>query len=71
MNGVPLFTTTIPSKPSNGFVAIGTDSYGIANFDNFKMMSSKDIDISKLKTPQELIFVEDTKLYFKPKRNLL
>uniref|UniRef100_A0A8W8IZ14 Glycosyl hydrolase family 59 C-terminal lectin domain-containing protein n=1 Tax=Magallana gigas TaxID=29159 RepID=A0A8W8IZ14_MAGGI len=23
VNGVPLFTTTIPSKPSNGFVAIG------------------------------------------------
>lgn len=70
VNGVPLFTTTIPSKPSNGFVAIGTDSYGIANFDNFKMMSSKDIDISKLKTSQELIFVKDTKLYFMPKRNL-
>nr|XP_034327104.1 galactocerebrosidase-like [Crassostrea gigas] len=70
VNGVPLFTTTNLSKPSNGFVAIGTDSYGIANFDNFKMMSSKDIDISKLKTSQELIFVEDTKLYFKPKRNL-
>uniref|UniRef100_A0A8W8IZ50 Glycosyl hydrolase family 59 C-terminal lectin domain-containing protein n=1 Tax=Magallana gigas TaxID=29159 RepID=A0A8W8IZ50_MAGGI len=70
VNGVLLFTTTIPSKPSNGFVAIGTDSYGIANFDNFKMMSSKAIDISKLKTSQELIFVEDTKLYFKPKKNL-
>uniref|UniRef100_A0A8W8J083 Glycosyl hydrolase family 59 C-terminal lectin domain-containing protein n=1 Tax=Magallana gigas TaxID=29159 RepID=A0A8W8J083_MAGGI len=70
VNGVPLFTTTIPSKPSNGFVARGTDSYGKANFDNFKMMSSKDIDISKLKTSQELIFVEDTKLYFMPKRNL-
>nr|XP_034327105.1 galactocerebrosidase-like [Crassostrea gigas] len=70
VNGVPLFTTTIPAKPSNGYVAIGTDSYGIAHFDNFKMMSSKDIDISKLKTSQELIFVEDTKLYFKPKRNL-
>nr|XP_034327074.1 galactocerebrosidase isoform X1 [Crassostrea gigas] len=70
VNGVPLFTTTIPSKPSNGFVAIGTDSFGIANFDNFKMMSSKDIDISKLKTSQELKFVEDTKLYFKPKRNM-
>lgn len=70
VNGVPLFTTTIPAKPSNGFVAIGTDSYGIANFDNFKMMSSKDIDISKLKMSQELVFVEDTKLYFMPKRNL-
>lgn len=65
-----MFTTTIPSKPSNGFVAIGTDYYGKANFDNFKMMISKDIDISKLKTSQELIFVEDTKLYFMPKRNL-
>ncbi|XP_052706834.1 galactocerebrosidase-like, partial [Crassostrea angulata] len=70
VNGVPLFTTTIPSKPSNGFVAIGTDSFGIASFDNFKMMSSKDIDISKLKTSQELKFVEDTQLYFKPKRNM-
>uniref|UniRef100_A0A8W8J055 Uncharacterized protein n=1 Tax=Magallana gigas TaxID=29159 RepID=A0A8W8J055_MAGGI len=57
VNGVPLFTTTIPSKPSNGFVAIGTYSYGIANFDNFKMMSSKDIDISKLKTSQELYYL--------------
>lgn len=43
VNGVTLFNTTVPAKPTNGFVAIGLDSYGLANFDNFKMMSSKDV----------------------------
>jgi galactosylceramidase len=42
VNGVTLFNTTVPAKPANGFVAIGLDSYGLANFDNFKMMNSKD-----------------------------
>ncbi|XP_022338081.2 galactocerebrosidase-like isoform X1 [Crassostrea virginica] len=68
VNGKILFTTTIPSKPANGFVAMGTDSYGLANFDNFKMMSSKDFHISKLKRHKKLN-AKDTKLYFKSSGN--
>ena len=68
VNGINLFTTTIPSKPANGFVAMGTDSYGLANFDNFKMMSSKDFHISKLKRHEQLN-ATDTKLYFKSSGN--
>lgn len=49
MNGVFLFIIIILFKLFNGFVVIGIDFYGIVNFDNFKMMSFKDIDILKLK----------------------
>ncbi|XP_061192943.1 galactocerebrosidase-like isoform X2 [Saccostrea echinata] len=66
LNGVSLFKTNVPPKPANGFVAMGTDSYGLANFDNFKMMSSKDIDLSGIKLPEK-VYSKDTKLYFKSK----
>ncbi|XP_059159371.1 galactocerebrosidase-like isoform X2 [Physella acuta] len=34
VNGVKLFNTQIPSTPANGFVGVGTDIYGYADFDN-------------------------------------
>ena len=30
-----LFNITVPSQPVNGFVGLGTDSFGLANYDNF------------------------------------
>ncbi|KAJ8298792.1 hypothetical protein KUTeg_022852, partial [Tegillarca granosa] len=34
LNKKQLFSVSIPGFPSNGFVGIGTDTFGIANFDN-------------------------------------
>ncbi|XP_062584696.1 galactocerebrosidase-like isoform X2 [Saccostrea cucullata] len=66
LNGVSLFKTTVPPKPANGFVAMGTDSYGLANFDNFKMMSSEEFDLNAIKIPEK-VYSKDTKLYFRSK----
>ncbi|XP_033731048.1 galactocerebrosidase-like isoform X1 [Pecten maximus] len=40
LNKKALFNVTVPSTPAHGFVAIGTDSYGIADFDNVRIKSS-------------------------------
>ncbi|CAL1528206.1 unnamed protein product [Lymnaea stagnalis] len=37
-----LFNVTLPSKPANGFAAIGTDSFGLADFDNLYLASKAD-----------------------------
>lgn len=42
VNGNSLFKVTAPKATGNGFVAIGTDTYGIADFDNFKITSAAD-----------------------------
>lgn len=33
-NGVQLFNVSVPASPANGFVGVGTDTYGYADFDN-------------------------------------
>ncbi|XP_021369107.1 galactocerebrosidase-like isoform X2 [Mizuhopecten yessoensis] len=40
LNKQTLFNITVPSTPAHGFVAIGTDSYGIADFDNVQIKGS-------------------------------
>ncbi|XP_041369129.1 galactocerebrosidase-like isoform X2 [Gigantopelta aegis] len=35
INGQQIFKVDVPKKPKNGFVGLGTDSWGIADFDNF------------------------------------
>ncbi|XP_069140053.1 galactocerebrosidase-like isoform X2 [Argopecten irradians] len=40
LNKQTLFNVTVPATPAHGFVAIGTDSYGIADFDNVHIKSS-------------------------------
>ncbi|XP_059176870.1 galactocerebrosidase-like isoform X3 [Physella acuta] len=37
-----VFNVTIPAKPSHGFAALGTDSYGLADFDNLLITSKAD-----------------------------
>lgn len=37
-----VFNVTIPAKPSQGFAALGTDSYGLADFDNLLITSKAD-----------------------------
>ncbi|CAG5133964.1 unnamed protein product [Candidula unifasciata] len=56
----------IPSKPSSGFAGIGTDSFGLADFDNLYIAGSKD-GIVKMKNyfrqplPQPLYFHPEQK----------
>ncbi|XP_060079232.1 galactocerebrosidase-like isoform X2 [Ylistrum balloti] len=40
LNKQTLFNITVPSTPAHGFVAIGTDSFGIADFDNVHIKST-------------------------------
>ncbi|XP_041369448.1 galactocerebrosidase-like isoform X3 [Gigantopelta aegis] len=40
VNGKPLFNITVPTNPPSGFVGVGTDSYGIADFDNLKVATA-------------------------------
>jgi hypothetical protein len=39
-DGQQVFSITIPATPKNGFIALGTDNFGLANFDNFKLVSA-------------------------------
>ncbi|XP_055890384.1 galactocerebrosidase-like, partial [Biomphalaria glabrata] len=39
LDGVILFNATIPTSPVSGLAAIGTDSYGLANFHNLVLDS--------------------------------
>ncbi|XP_064631565.1 galactocerebrosidase-like [Lineus longissimus] len=36
-DGTQVFSVTIPATPKNGFIALGTDNFGLANFDNFRL----------------------------------
>ncbi|KAK7508502.1 hypothetical protein BaRGS_00000068 [Batillaria attramentaria] len=42
VNGDSLFNVTVLLSPQNGFVALGTDSYGIADFDNFMITTASE-----------------------------
>ena len=35
VNNKTVFSQDIPTQTSNGFIAVGTDNFGLANFDNF------------------------------------
>ncbi|KAI8728965.1 galactocerebrosidase isoform X2, partial [Biomphalaria glabrata] len=38
-----LFNATIPTSPAAGFAAIGTDSYGLDDFDNLVLDSATNV----------------------------
>ncbi|XP_046350655.2 galactocerebrosidase-like isoform X2 [Haliotis rufescens] len=40
INGQVVFNLTVAAEPARGFVAVGTDVFGIADFDNLKLASS-------------------------------
>jgi len=42
VNGKVVFTVAAPKSTGKGFAAIGTDSFGIADFDNLKITSAAD-----------------------------
>eukprot|EP00916_Digyalum_oweni_P000785 GHVL01001555.1.p1 GENE.GHVL01001555.1~~GHVL01001555.1.p1 ORF type:complete len:477 (-),score=26.76 GHVL01001555.1:847-2277(-) len=42
VNGKELFLLQAPNSTHNGFVAIGTDGYGLADFDNFMISTAHD-----------------------------
>ncbi|XP_076461147.1 galactocerebrosidase-like isoform X1 [Babylonia areolata] len=63
VNGVSVFTITAPKATVNGFVAIGTDTYGLADFDNLKITTAAD-GAALLGQSR----VKDT-LYFTPERH--
>ena len=65
VNGNSLFNTTFRSTSDNGFVAIGTDTYGLADFDNFKITTAAE-GAHIMKNMKKLN--SDT-LYFKPERH--
>ena len=66
LNGKDVFNVAAPKATGNGFVAIGTDTYGIADFDNFRITSAADglLIISELQQQSDSRN-KDT-LYFEP-----
>ncbi|XP_070211576.1 galactocerebrosidase-like isoform X2 [Littorina saxatilis] len=42
VNGKSVFNIQAPKMTKNGFVAIGTDTYGLADFDNFMITTASD-----------------------------
>ncbi|XP_064604089.1 galactocerebrosidase-like isoform X2 [Liolophura sinensis] len=61
LNNETLFTTSVPQGPKSGFVGVGTDPYGIAEFDNLEIMSNRDgwariSDSVKRNNPETLYF---------------
>ena len=53
VNGEQVFNMSIPEKSSSkGWVALGTADYGLAEFDNFKIMESAD-GLWRMKTGQQ------------------
>ncbi|KAL3863083.1 hypothetical protein ACJMK2_004859 [Sinanodonta woodiana] len=68
LNGQELFGLMLPEKTSKmGFAALGTGSFGIADFDNFQIRDGKDGEnylINKLNTYKQK--KDDFNLYFKP-----
>ncbi|KAK3611679.1 hypothetical protein CHS0354_012049 [Potamilus streckersoni] len=70
LNGKELFGVMLPVKASKmGFAALGTGSFGIADFDNFQIHDGKDGEnylINKLNSYKQK--KDDVNLYFKPGR---
>ncbi|XP_046334130.2 galactocerebrosidase-like [Haliotis rufescens] len=58
-NNQKLFNVSIPANPKYGFVAIGTDSWGIVDYDNL-MIKAKPVANLRQKP-------KDNTLYYKPK----
>jgi len=40
LDGAQLYKGDVKHSPENGFVAFGTDEFGIADFDNFAISAS-------------------------------
>lgn len=61
VNGNVIFTANATKITDKGFSAIGTDSYGLADFDNLKITSAS--------TGEKLLFKQKKTLYFKSERH--
>lgn len=72
LNKKQLFSVSIPGFPSNGFVGIGTDTFGIANFDNLLITDVKDGMKNIFKKNNDFVEsqnnVKSDTLYFKPSK---
>ncbi|GFO19227.1 galactocerebrosidase [Plakobranchus ocellatus] len=62
-DGVEYFTLKVPDHPANGWAAIGTDSFGLADFDNLSIKSAE--SISKVQFLQD----DSESLYFESEIN--
>ncbi|XP_067657033.1 galactocerebrosidase-like [Haliotis asinina] len=71
VNGELLFNITVPAQPSQGFAAVGTSDYGLADFDNLQLARSAEEAVqgkSNRKREHRDSSHDDT-LYFKPGRH--
>ena len=66
LNGKDVFNVTAPKATGNGFVAIGTDTYGIADFDNFQITSAADGLLIMNELQQQSDSRNKDTLYFEP-----
>ena len=70
VNGKLLFNITVPSKPSSGFIGVGTDSYGIADFDNLRVTSATDGELLLEEKITKRKYLEKSKSsWWKPTEN--
>ena len=66
LNGKDVFNVAAPKATGNGFVAIGTDTYGIADFDNFRITSAADGLLIVNELQQQSDSRNKDTLYFEP-----
>ncbi|GFR87699.1 galactocerebrosidase [Elysia marginata] len=57
-DGVQYFTIKLPDKPISGWAAVGTDSFGLADFDNLSIINSTDARLPKKKPMSQTLFFE-------------
>lgn len=65
VNNNVLFNVSIPNSPANGFAALGTESYGIADFDNF-LITSQEEGLRRMQVPAQTGTRKGSSLYFSP-----
>lgn len=69
VNGKSVFNIQAPKMTKNGFVAIGTDTYGLADFDNFMITTASDgRRIMRENEERAHAKAKDT-LYFEPEKH--
>lgn len=65
-NGELLFNITLSDVRKNGFAAIGSSNYGLAEFDNFAIKSSNEGEQQILKNVKTTNNLFKNTLYFDP-----
>ncbi|KAL8570405.1 hypothetical protein ACOMHN_035823 [Nucella lapillus] len=68
VNGNNVFNMTAPKAQKSGFAGIGTDSYGLADFDNFRITTAAE-GAAIMRNNNPVPTQQKDTLYFEPERH--